>query len=246
MRDAGEPCCPVLELRQYTLHPGKREVLIELFDREFVESQESVGMRIVGQFRDADAPERFVWLRGFEDMGSREAGLKAFYGGPIWKAHREQANATMVDSSDVLLLRPVDARSGFPPRSGRPPVGATALPSSLVVATLYFRDAPVDAGFLRFFERQVRPLLTELDAEPVALFQSEYAENTFPALPVRTGEHVLVSFSVFASRAHHHVHLERLARSKDWNEQVLPELRKHLKASPRQLKLEPTARSWLR
>lgn len=245
-RDASAPYCPVLELRQYTLHPGKRDTLIELFDREFVESQEAVGMRIVGQFRDADAPERFVWLRGFEDMGSREAGLKAFYGGPIWKANREHANATMVDSSDVLLLRPVEAHPGFSPRASRPPAGATALPSSLVVATLYFRDAPVDAGFLQFFEREVRPLMTELGAAPEALFQSEYAENTFPALPVRTGEHVLVSFSVFPSRVHHLAHLERLTRSKAWNEQVLPELRRHLKAPPQQLKLEPTARSWLR
>ncbi len=30
-------CCPVVELRQYTLHPGKRDILIELFDREFIE-----------------------------------------------------------------------------------------------------------------------------------------------------------------------------------------------------------------
>ena len=28
--------CPIVELRQYTLHPGKREVLIDLFDRELV------------------------------------------------------------------------------------------------------------------------------------------------------------------------------------------------------------------
>jgi hypothetical protein len=47
-----ETYCPVVELRQYTLHPGKRHVLIDLFDREFVESQEAVGMKIIGQFRD--------------------------------------------------------------------------------------------------------------------------------------------------------------------------------------------------
>jgi len=33
-----ENCCPMVELRQYTWHPGKRDVLIDLFDREFVES----------------------------------------------------------------------------------------------------------------------------------------------------------------------------------------------------------------
>jgi hypothetical protein len=41
-------CCPVVELRQYTLKPGQREVLIDLFDKYFVESQEAAGMTIIG------------------------------------------------------------------------------------------------------------------------------------------------------------------------------------------------------
>lgn len=48
--------CGVIELRQYTLHPGKRDALIALFDREFVETQEAEGMLIIGQFRDLDDP----------------------------------------------------------------------------------------------------------------------------------------------------------------------------------------------
>ena len=40
----------IVELRQYTLHPQQREVLIDLFDREFVETQEAQGMRVLGQF----------------------------------------------------------------------------------------------------------------------------------------------------------------------------------------------------
>ncbi len=66
-----QTCCPIVELRQYTLHPGRRDALIDLFDREFVESQEALGMKIIGQFRDLDNPNRFVWLRGFRDMPSR-------------------------------------------------------------------------------------------------------------------------------------------------------------------------------
>lgn len=66
-------CCSVLELRQYTLHPGQRDVLIPLFDTHFVETQEAVGMHVVGQFRDEDRPDRFVWLRGFREL--------------VWRAH---------------------------------------------------------------------------------------------------------------------------------------------------------------
>lgn len=78
--------CPLVELRQYTLHPGRRDALIDLFDREFVETQEAVGMTVMGQFRDLDDADRFVWLRGFRDMAARQAGLSAFYGGPVWQA----------------------------------------------------------------------------------------------------------------------------------------------------------------
>src|SRR5437763_17219991 len=91
-----ETCCPIIELRQYTLHPGQRDVLIDLFDREFVETQEDVGMRVIGQFRNAEHANQFAWLRGFADMESRPHGLQAFYGGPGWAEHRNAANATMI------------------------------------------------------------------------------------------------------------------------------------------------------
>src|SRR6478736_8621995 len=133
-------CCPVVELRQYTLHPGKRDVLIDLFDREFVETQEEVGIKIIGQFRDLDHQNRFVWLRGFPDMTSRAKALNDFYSGPIWKAHREAANATMIDSDNVLLLCPASPTSGFQlEHASRAPVGST-VKQDLLVATIYHLD----------------------------------------------------------------------------------------------------------
>src|SRR5207249_8895723 len=145
--DAQQPqtCCPIVKPRQYTLRPGKRDVLIDLFDREFVESQEALGMKVIGQFRDLDNPNRFVWLRGFRDMPSRAQALKDFYGGPVWKAHHEAANATMIDSDNVLLLHPATPTSGFSLGSKeRPRVVATEARSELIVATIYYFDAPVD------------------------------------------------------------------------------------------------------
>lgn len=53
--------CPVVELRQYTLHPGRRDVLVDLFDREFVESQEAVGATVLGQFRDPSWGNSATW-----------------------------------------------------------------------------------------------------------------------------------------------------------------------------------------
>src|SRR5882672_8271491 len=107
---AAEATCAVVELRQYTLHPGQRDVLISLFESKFVDPLEQAGMTVMGQFHDLDRPDHFVWMRGFADMYQRARGLAAFYGGPVWHAHRESANATMIDSDNVLLLRP--ARDG--------------------------------------------------------------------------------------------------------------------------------------
>jgi len=56
-----------------------RHVLIDLFDREFIEPQEALGVKVIGQFRDVDNRNRFVWLRGFRDMVSRAQALQDFY-----------------------------------------------------------------------------------------------------------------------------------------------------------------------
>lgn len=238
---------PVVELRQYRLHPGRRDVLINLFDRYFVETQEAVGMAVLGQFHDLDDPDRFVWLRGFDDMPRRAQALGRFYGGPVWKAHSDQANATMIDSDNVLLLRPVSTRRGFPPTAAaRPPIGHTAPPPSRILATLYRRDRPFDEAFMHFFDRQVRPVLVETGATPLACLETEHAENTFPALPVRTGENVFVWFAQFPSQAHLSDHLHRLERSNRWQDRMLPTLSAMLAGPPQQLRLAPTARSLLR
>lgn len=237
---------PVLELRQYTLRPGQRDVLIELFDRELVEPQEAAGMAVVGQFRDLDRPDRFVWIRGFTDMPSRARALAGFYRGPVWQAHRGQANATMLDSDDVLLLRPANVRSGFPPPSARPPAGSSALAQSRVLVTLYQRDEPFDESFPAFFEREIAPVVTATGAAPLACLRTEYAENTFPALPVRTGEHFFVWLARFPTQAHLDRHLRAAGRSAAWRDRVRPALAATLARPPQQLRLAPTARSLLR
>ncbi|MDG4790920.1 NIPSNAP family protein [Micromonospora sp. WMMD1102] len=237
---------PVVELRQYTLHSGGRDALVDLFDREFVETQEAAGMAVVGQFHDLADPDRFVWLRGFPDMPRRAAALHEFYGGPVWRRHREQANATMVDSDDVLLLRPLDGRFGFPAPAVRPPVGHRDRPATRFTATLCHRTGPVDRSFVDLFHRRIRPLLVETGAAAVACLSTEYAENTFPALPVRTGEHVVCWLSRFADAGQLDDHIRHLDRSRRWRDEVLPELSGTLRTPPRLLRLAPTARSALR
>jgi quinol monooxygenase YgiN len=237
-------CSPIVELRQYTLHPGQRDVLIDLFERAFIESQEAAGITVIGQFRDLEDPNRFVWLRGFPDMDQRLAALQAFYGGPVWQAHRDAANATIIDSDNVLLLRPARPTSGFllDPRN-RLPAGTEQVPPGLVVATiLSFETAPSD-DVLDWFEDALAPVLTNSGASILAWFVTETIPNTFPALPVREGEQVLVWFSRFRDAAAYDEHAALLAQSKAQLDQLWQPMMRRLKAAPHVLKLSPTARS---
>jgi quinol monooxygenase YgiN len=241
-----QTCCPIVELRQYRLQPGKRDTLVDLFDREFIESQEAAGITVIGQFRDLDDPDRFVWLRGFRDMPSRAQSLKEFYDGPAWKAHRAAANATMVDTDNVLLLRPALPLSGFSGKgSDCPQPGANKVSQGLVVANIYYFSAPV-GDFVDFFEHTLKPIVTDTGASVLAYFVTENSVNTFPALPVREGDQVFVWFMGFADPAAYERHAAALAQSQRWRSSVSDELMRRLKGAPQVLKLSPTPRSHLR
>jgi hypothetical protein len=236
----------VVELRQYTLHPGQRDTLIELFEREFIESQEACGMHLLGQFRDLDDPDRFVWLRAFDDMPARAQALTAFYGGPVWKAHRDAANATMIDSDNVLLLRPASAQAGLI-RSGdeRAAAGMPSAPAGLVVATVWPLRTD-DADFAADFAQQVAPRWRAAGARMLASWVTEHSENTFSALPVRVGENLHVSLCAFDDMQQHAAHRVALAADPRWRDGIAPELHDRLAATPETLRLVPTPRSHLR
>jgi hypothetical protein len=238
-------CCAVVDLRQYTLYTGQRDTLINLFDEHFVEGQEAAGMHIVGQFRDLDDPDRFVWMRGFTGMPARADGLNAFYNGPIWREHAAAANKTMVDSDNALLLRPLDLGDDYPrPDSPRPPLGTTGIAGSVIAGAVYHRASP-DDGFVDVFRDHVVPALIAGGAEPVATFETLVAENNFPGLPLRD-EVVLVWFARFDDDAAYDDHRRRLAASAAWQQKVVPEIRRRSVKPPQELRLRPTARSQFR
>lgn len=227
----------VVELRQYTLHPGRRDELIALFEQQFIESQEACGMQLLGQFRDLDDPDRFVWLRGFADLPARVDALGRFYQGPIWRQHRNAANATMIDSDNVLLLRTQDDAALAELLDSAPPPHDSDTPDQArVVIGLHYFDAPISQDWLDHFEQVQRPWLEDLRAQVIATFSSEYAPNDFPALPVREGEHVFVCILKFASEADH----ERCDRQLQATWRIGAQPRRH-----ELLRLAPTARSRL-
>lgn len=217
MTPTSDPTHPIAELRQYTLHPGRRDALVALFDREFVETQEALGIVVLGQFRDLDDPDRFVWLRGFASMPARAQALASFYDGPVWRAHREAANATMIDSDNVLLLRPAAA--------GPMPIDA------------WQRDdnGPRHGALLAIVDARGRdhaPAIARVRGELVARYETEPSPNTFARLPVREGE----SVGVWLVRCADIAACTRLAAA-------LAQTPNGFDAPAQLLRLEPTARS---
>ena len=238
------PCCAIVELRQYTTYPGKRDALIELFEREFIESQEATGIQLVGQFRDLGDPNRFVWLRGFADMPARARALGAFYSGPVWKAHRAAANATMFDSDNVLLLRPARSGAGFDlAATERAAPGQPAGAPELVVATIYSFAQPVSAAFVDWFDSALRPAFERAGSVVLAELVSDHSENTFPKLPVREGENAFVWLARYPGRAAYDEYLAKLAGDARWSSDGFAALYKQLARPPETVLLQSTPRS---
>lgn len=227
---------PVVELRQYTLHPGHRDTLIALFDREFIETQEAVGMSVLGQFRDLDDADRFVWLRGFTGMAARAEALAAFYGGPVWQAHRDAANATMLDSDDVRLLRPASGNTPMPIDAWRRGTASAGAALALVCRLATTPDARFVAAFLHAWV----PLLARHRGTLAGCWVSENSVNTFPRLPVREGEPVLVALARFDALEG----CDRLAADlKASHDGLGTAVGTALVAPPQVLRLAPTPRS---
>lgn len=242
-----KPCCPIVELREYTLHPGARETLIGLFDRHFVEGQEEVGIKVIGQFCDLDREDRFVWFRGFDSMAARRTALASFYDGPIWAAHRDAANATMIDSDNVLLLKPAFPNSGFALGGlTRPPREAATDNCNGVVLLLSIHHVRLEgtAEFCSRFSAEVVPLLEAFGAPAAACFVSEHAENDFPRLPVRQGDNVFVTVQLFRQHSDLDRHRQARAVHAGWRvaEKGIAVLRSR---KAEYLRLTPTDRSLL-
>lgn len=218
----------IFELRQYTLLGGERETLIDLFEREFIESQNACGMTVLGRYRDEEDPDRFVWMRGFSDMEARRQALSAFYGGPVWNEHGAAANATMRDSDNVLLLRPAAGGQGLDMAlSARPP---------LMRITIHDLASVGAADFNAFFEAVMVPLVAASGGEVVAALATAEVENSFPRLPVR-GDRVFAWIAFFDGVDEERSFTQRLNVQSGWRDDIPENLFPALARKPEVLRL---------
>lgn len=162
----------VLELRNYLLKPGQRDRFNAYFTEHFVDSQKVMGGHVLGKFAVKGENDKFFWIRGFENMQTRSAFLPALYGGPIWKEFGPDANAMMIDSDDVYLLKPLDDSQ-------------SSVAANTVRLDYYFAKDETPSGLIDVFTRE--------HLKNTTLWVSELSENDFPSLPAFQYENLLVA-----------------------------------------------------
>lgn len=188
----------VIELRNYLLKPGVREHFIDYFEEHFIDTQEAVGMRVLGQFRVPGEPDRFVWLRGFRDMQTRLEGLQHFYGGPVWGKYGPAANDMMLEWHNVRLLRPLsdiaDLTQGMTSET-------TAADTGIIKLDFYEAMPGQRDNLIDRFLSNIAPAYHEASIQLRGAFVAETAENAFTRLPVIQNENELVVITAYESEA---------------------------------------------
>ena len=197
---------------------------------------------MLGQFCDLDDADRFVWLRGFATMETRRRGLEAFYGGPVWEAHRNAANATMISSDDVLLLRPAWPGAANTLSTGkRAEPGDTRVPAGVILVAIHYLQSPADDNLIIWCRDAMTVAMATGGAVRQGWYVTESSPNSFPRLPVRSDVQVLVSVAVFSDATT----LGNFQQSYYAGGAIPPTLAERLVKPPQLHRLAPTARSAL-
>jgi hypothetical protein len=191
---------PVIELRRYTLVAGAARRFSRYFETWFPEAFQQLGAIALGHFFERGATERFTWLRAYPDMQSRAAVNTAFYDGPVWKEHKAALNGCIVDSDDVLLLRPLHEGSGIPALPAVDPVAEPDGARGLVVVQLF----PVRPGALDDCATLAEPWFACYQGRGVAeagILATLDQPNNFPRHPIRSDGTWLVWLGILRDQA---------------------------------------------
>jgi hypothetical protein len=192
-----------VELRIYPVQEGRQERFLEFFEEHYLESQEVLGMRIWGEFRDLDNTGHFVWLRGYDNMDERLSGLQKFYTSPLWFETGSEAVSMLAGRArHVHFLEPVSSEEGFDANTMRPLLAsedAAADARGLLVATVFRAEGEVEL-LIETVRSTVAPAFEAAGGRQLGLFRSSAEPNNFPMLPFIEDETVVVLFTSFENR----------------------------------------------
>ncbi len=96
----------IIEVRTYTIKPGKRDEFVEFFHDKLMAEYAKYPIKILGAFTSVDDENTFVWLRAFDDAATRDKALEEYYGSDRWNDTLKPQAQTMVESVDVKVVEP--------------------------------------------------------------------------------------------------------------------------------------------
>jgi hypothetical protein len=192
-----------VELRIYPVQEDRQERFLEFFEEHYLESQEVVGMRIWGEFRDLDDAGHFVWLRGYDNMDERVAGLQNFYTSSVWAETGSEAVSMLAGRArHVHFLEPASSEDGFAAHAARPLLAsedAFADQRGVLVAAVFLVEEGVEP-LVDVVRSAVIPAFEAAGGSRLGLFRSSTETNNFPILSFIEDETVVVLFASFESR----------------------------------------------
>jgi hypothetical protein len=185
----------VVEFRRYTVKAGEREHFAEYFESYFPEAFQQMGAIVFGQFFERKDPAMFTWMRGFKNTDARAVINAGFYYGPLWREHALTMNSLMLDSTNVLLLRPLNPERGVAVLPSVDPVVERKGAQGVVVAQIF----AVKANSVDAFAQQAEATFAgyrAAGAREAGVLVTLDTPNNFPQLPVRTDGPYLVWLGV--------------------------------------------------
>ena len=231
----------VIEFRRYTIKEGGREHFAQYFESYFPEAFEQLGALAAGSFFERKNQSGFTWIRAFHTIEDRAVANAAFYYGPLWKEHRTTLNNLIIDSDNVMLLRPLSPERGVTVLPAVDPVTEANGAQGIVVAQIF----AVKANNVEAFAKEAEAAFAGYRAAGVreaGVLVTLDVPNNFPQLPVRTDGPYLVWLGILKDNQMLETRFTPVA------ERSLPSLAATglLRGTPELVVLDPTRRSRLR
>lgn len=103
----------ILEIRHYTLKPGRREEFIRFFEQSNRGALRDAGMLVFGPLRDLENDNKVHWMRAFTSMEEREKLKGDFYEGPVWNKRIEPVAMPIIDHYEAELTETTQGFENF-------------------------------------------------------------------------------------------------------------------------------------
>ena len=186
----------VIELRNYLMKPGQRDYFIDSFEIKIMDTLNARGNYVLGQYRVRDAPDNFLWIRGFGNMTTRLEAMKGFYSSEYWKQNVSIPIKYVVGYTNVYLLKPlnvynkrIDSISGFETEwFGRQ--------KGIAVVDLYIANE-MRSELIDFVTTTYDSIIHASGVKDISYWIRETTPNNYPDLPVFQDKNLLLTIAFF-------------------------------------------------